>query len=73
MGGQLSFATLDYAGKKKRTATCFLAEVAAVVPWSVLEAVIAPHYPKEGLKAVVGRSDRRDVAHLLPAAMVQSV
>ena len=49
MDGQLSFATLDYAGKKKRTKRdVFLAEMAAAVPWSVLEAVIAPHYPKEG-------------------------
>ena len=68
MDGQLSFATLDYAGKKKRTKRdVFLAEMAAAVPWSVLEAVIAPHYPKESV------SDRRDVAHLLPAAVVQSV
>jgi len=43
---QLSFATLDFAGKKKRTKRdVFLGEMAAVVPWSVLEAVIAPHYP----------------------------
>ena len=49
MDGQLSFATLDYAGKKKRTKRdVFLAEMTAAVPWSVLEAVIAPHYPKEG-------------------------
>ena len=49
MDGQLSFATLDYAGKKKRTKwDVFLPEVTAAVPWSVLEAVIAPHYPKEG-------------------------
>jgi hypothetical protein len=49
MDGQLSFATLDYAGKKKRTKRdVFLAEMAVAVPWSVLEAVIAPHYPKEG-------------------------
>ena len=49
MDGQLSFATLDYVGKKKRTKRdVFLAEMAAAVPWSVLEAVIAPHYPKEG-------------------------
>jgi hypothetical protein len=41
MDGQLSFATLDYAGKKKRTKRdLFLAEMAAAVPWSVLEAVI---------------------------------
>ena len=49
MDGQLSFATLDYAGKKKRTKRdVFLAEMAAAVPWSVLEAVIAPHYPQPG-------------------------
>ena len=48
MDGQLSFATLDYVGKKKRTkGDVFLAEMTAM-PWSVLEAVIAPHYPKEG-------------------------
>ena len=36
-------------GQKKRTKRdVFLAEMAAAVPWSVLEAVIAPHYPKEG-------------------------
>src|SRR4051794_24068777 len=49
MDGQLSFATLDYAGKKKRTKRdVFLAEMAAAVPWSVLEVVIAPHYPTVG-------------------------
>jgi hypothetical protein len=72
MDGQLSFATLDYVGKKKRTKRdVFLAEMAAAVPWSVLEAVITPHYPSSGRPSSV--SDRRDVAHLLPAAVVQSV
>ena len=42
--GQLSFASLDYATKKKRTKReAFLAEMAAVVPWAKLEAVIEPH------------------------------
>ena len=46
---QLSFASLDYATKKKRTKReVFLAEMAAVVPWAKLEAVIEPHYPKTG-------------------------
>ena len=46
---QLSFASLDYASKKKRTKRdVFLAEMAAVVPWVRLEALIAPHYPKTG-------------------------
>ena len=44
---QLSFASLDYAAKKKRTKRdVFLAEMAAVVPWVALEAVIEPHYSK---------------------------
>jgi transposase, IS5 family len=43
MDGKLSFATLDYAGKKKRTEReVFLAEMAVAVPWSCFEAVIAP-------------------------------
>ena len=46
---QLSFASLDYAAKKKRTKRdVFLAEMSAVVPWVALEAVIEPHYPKAG-------------------------
>ena len=49
MNGQISFASLDFAGKKKRTKRdVFLAEMAAVVPWSILEALIDPHYPKVG-------------------------
>jgi transposase, IS5 family len=46
---QLSFATLDFAAKKKRTKRdVFLGEMSAVVPWAKLEAVIEPHYPKTG-------------------------
>ena len=49
MDDQLSFASLDFAAKKKRTKRdVFLAEMAAVVPWDALEALIAPHYPKPG-------------------------
>jgi transposase, IS5 family len=45
----LSFASLDFAAKKKRTKRdVFLAEMSAIVPWSMLEALIAPHYPKLG-------------------------
>ena len=48
---QLSFASLDFAAKKKRTKRdVFLAEMVAVVPWGTLEAVIEPHYPKIGPK-----------------------
>jgi IS5 family transposase len=49
MDGQLSFASLDFEGKKKRTKRdVFLAEMVAVVPWAALEALIEPHYPKAG-------------------------
>ena len=73
MVAQLSFASLDFVGKKKRTKRdVFLAEMAAVVPWSGLEALIEPHYPKASPKG--GRRPfGGDVAHLLPAAVVQPV
>ena len=46
---QLSFASLDFAAKKKRTKRdVFLAEMGAVVPWVALEGVIEPQYPKTG-------------------------
>src|ERR1043165_9593269 len=49
MDEQLSFASLDFAGKKKRTKReVFLAEMATAVPWSSMEAIIDPHYPKAG-------------------------
>ena len=49
MADQLSFASLDFAAKKKRTKRdVFLAEMSAVVPWDMLEALIEPHYPKMG-------------------------
>jgi transposase, IS5 family len=49
MADQLSFASLDFAAKKKRTKRdVFLAEMAAVLPWSKLVAQLAPHYPKLG-------------------------
>jgi IS5 family transposase len=49
MADQLSFASLDFAAKKKRTKRdVFLAEMSAIVPWSTLEALIGSHYPKLG-------------------------
>jgi transposase, IS5 family len=49
MVNQRSFASLDCAAKKKRTKRdVFLAEMGRIVPWSRLEAVIAPHYPMTG-------------------------
>lgn len=44
---QFSFASLDYAAKKKTTKReVFLAGMDRVVPWATLLAVIEPHYPK---------------------------
>jgi IS5 family transposase len=44
---QLSFATLDYQNKKKRTKReIFLAEMEAVVPWAQLLDLIEPYYAK---------------------------
>ena len=46
---QTSFASLEYAGKKRQTRReKFLGEMDKVVPWSRLEALIEPHYPKSG-------------------------
>ena len=62
----------DFAAKKKRTKRdVFLGEIAAVVPWGVLEALIEPHCPKNG---AAGRPAAFPApchaAHLLPAAVV---
>jgi hypothetical protein len=41
---QTSFASAEYAGKKRQTRReRFLAEMNAVVPWTRLEALIEPH------------------------------
>jgi len=46
---QLSFSDAEYGGKRKRTRReVFLAEMDRAVPWSQLEGLIAPHYPKAG-------------------------
>ena len=46
---QTSFASLEYAGKKRRTRReKFLGEMDKVVPWARLEALIEPYYPKSG-------------------------
>jgi hypothetical protein len=46
---QTSFASAEYAGKKRQTRReRFLAEMNTVVPWTRLEALIEPHYPKSG-------------------------
>lgn len=44
---QQSFASLAYENKKKKTRReLFLAEMEQVVPWSLLESLVEPHYPK---------------------------
>lgn len=49
MAEQLSFGSLNFAAKKKRTKRdVFLGEMAGVVPWEKLEALIEPHYPRLG-------------------------
>jgi len=46
---QRSFASAEYALKKKRTRReQFLAEMEHIVPWGRLEAAIAPSYPRSG-------------------------
>lgn len=47
--GQLSFASAEFAGKKRVTRReAFLERMQGVVPWARLEAVIEPYYPKAG-------------------------
>jgi len=51
MAKQLAFPGLRDAMKKKITRReQFLSEMEAVVPWTRLLALIAPHYPKVGPK-----------------------
>src|ERR1700704_6565856 len=65
MDAQLSFASLDFAAKKKQTKRdVFLAEMAAVVPWFELEALIEPHYPKLGSAAGGGPLPLSTILHI---------
>ena len=51
---QTSFASLEYAGKKRKTRRKkFLGEMQQVVPWLALIELIEPYYPSSGR---VGRS-----------------
>lgn len=48
-GRQMSFAQVEYAGKKKQTRRDkFLRQMEQVVPWQRLIAVVEPYYPKSG-------------------------
>jgi hypothetical protein len=74
MDARLSFASLDFASKKKRTKRdVFLADMAAVVPWPMLEAIIEPYYPKIGAQGGRRPFPIAVMLHLLVAAMVFSV
>ena len=54
MGDQQTFAGLAWSGKKKQTRReLFLAEMNAVIPWTELQALIAPHYPTGGGRPVM--------------------
>ena len=69
---QLSFASLDYAAKKKCTKRdVFLAEMVSVVPWVALESFDRAALSEDGSEwraatICIGR----DAADLLPSAMV---
>ena len=46
---QQTFASLDYAQKKKQTRRArFLSEMARCMPWEALLSVIEPHYRRGG-------------------------
>ena len=58
---QTSFASLEYAGKKRKTRReRFLGGMERVVPWAALVALIEPHYPKSGR---VGRPPTEQRVH----------
>jgi IS5 family transposase len=49
MSDQLSFSDAEHDAKRKKTRReVFLDKMKQVIPWSALEAVIEPHYPRAG-------------------------
>jgi IS5 family transposase len=49
MTEQLSFADAEHSAKRKKTRReIFLGEMDGVIPWSALEAVVEPFYPRAG-------------------------
>lgn len=49
MTRQTTFASANFEAKKRQTQKeKFLAQMDKVVPWTALEALIEPHYPREG-------------------------
>ena len=74
---QQTFASLDYAHKKKQTRReQFLSEMERCIPWQALLAVIEPHYPRGGRRGGqpiglgVLPAAGRDAADLSDAAVV---
>jgi len=46
---QLSFSEAEYSNKKRTTRReRFLSRMEDLIPWSVLEGKLLPHYPKKG-------------------------
>ena len=73
MVAQLSFASLDFVGKKKRTKRDDTGRNGGGSAVVRLEALIEPRYPKAGPGGRASAFQQDDVAPLLPAAVVQPV
>ena len=70
---QRSFASLEYAGKRRRTRReKFLGEMERVVPWQRLQALIEPHYPTSGrvCRPPIGVPRMLRMWHVFRAAVV---
>lgn len=49
MDQQLTFGDSEFSGKRRQTRKeIFLERMERIIPWSRLEAVIEPYYPKAG-------------------------
>ena len=70
---QRSFASAEYAMKKKRTKReKFLAELERIAPWEWLIAVIESIYPNSGRVGRPPIGDPQDAAHVLLPAVVRA-
>ena len=71
---QTSFVDGSFKKYHKRTRKeQFLAEMETIIPWQELTAIIAPHYPQPQGCGTPTHWCRTDAAHLLYAALVQSL
>ena len=74
MFDQLSSVSLDFAANIKRAMRdVFQAEITSVMPWGPLKALIHHTIWRTGRKWVSAAHGAYDVAHLLFAALMQSV